>query len=106
LIELGKLEAGIAELRKVIEHDPGVSHAWAGIGKALIQLKRYKEAMHEMERAVKVGEELASLHLYLSQAYRALGRMEDAKREAKIFARLNKIRAEQRDRDVERDYSP
>ena len=59
-----------------------------------------------MERAIKTSPELASLHLYLSQAYRAIGRMEDAKREAATFSKLNQERALRRDQDVEREYVP
>ena len=76
------------------------------MGKALIQLKRYEEAAREMEQAISVDPELASLHLYLSQAYRALGRMDEAKSEATVFTRLNRIRAQKRDQDVERVYEP
>ena len=59
-----------------------------------------------MEKAIVVDPELASLRLYLSQAYRAEGRMEDAKREAAVFTRLNNKRAQRRDQDVERTYVP
>ena len=81
-------------------------YAYAGLGKALIQLKRYEETVEAMETAVGLDSELASIHLYLSRAYRALGQAEEAKREAAIFTRLNRKRATDRDRNVEREYVP
>lgn len=104
-LRLGDAAGSLEHFRRVLMHDPS-AQAYAGLGKALIQLKRYQETIREMEKAVELDPELASLRLYLSQAYRAEGRMEDAKREAAIFAKLNKKRAQQRDRDVERTYVP
>jgi hypothetical protein len=57
-----------------------------------------------METAIRKDAENASQHLYLSQAYRAMGALDEAKKEAAIFARLNNQRAAKRDRDVERNY--
>jgi hypothetical protein len=42
----------------------------------------------------------------LSQAYRALGRHEDAARESQVFSRLNRKRMQRRDRDIERTFVP
>jgi hypothetical protein len=57
-----------------------------------------------MEEAVKVDPNLAPIHLYLSQAYRALGRAEDSKKEALLFRELNQERAKARDREGDRKY--
>ena len=105
-LRLGDAEGSLEHFHGVLAQDPGSAQAYAGLGKALIQLKRYQETIREMEKAVEVDPELASLRLYLSQAYRAEGRMEDAKRQAAVFADLNRKRAQQRDRDVERTYVP
>ena len=104
VLRLGDAEGSLPHFRRALASDPGSGQAHAGLGKALIQLKRYQEAATAMEAAVKVAPELASLRLSLSQAYRALGRTEDARREAATFAELNKKRAAERDRDVERSY--
>ena len=103
---MGRPEEGIDVFRAAIAKSPRDVHAYAGLGKALIQLKRYEETVAAMEKAVRLDSELASIHLYLSRAYRALGRSEDAKREAAVFTRLNRKRAAARDRDVEREYVP
>ena len=105
-LKLGDAEGSLSHFRRAITEDASSTEAYAGLGKALIQLRRYEETVTEMEQAIKRVPELASLHLYLSQAYRAAGRMEDAKRAAATFTELNQERALQRDRDVEREYVP
>ena len=105
-LRLGDAAGSLDHFRRAISAAPRSVQAYAGLGKALVQLKRYGETIQEMERAVAIDPELASLRLYLSQAYRAEGRMEDAKREAAVFTRLNAKRAQERDRDVERTYVP
>ncbi len=106
LLKMGRPEEGIAVFQEAIAKSPRDVHAYAGLGKALIQLKRYRETVEAMEKAVALDSELAAIHLYLSRAYRSLGRAEDAKREAAIFTRLNRKRAAARDRNVEREYVP
>ncbi len=106
VLRLGDAEGSLGHFRRSLAPDAGSAEAYAGLGKALIQLKRYEETIPEMERAIQGNPDLASLHLYLSQAYRATGRMEDAKREAAIFTKLNQQRALRRDQDVERQYVP
>jgi tetratricopeptide (TPR) repeat protein len=88
----------------VIVSNPDLMDARAGLGKALIQLKRYAEAAGAMEEAVKIDPDVAPVHLYLSQAYRALGRSDDAKKEAAVFTRLNRERASARDREGDKKY--
>ena len=106
VLRLGDAEGSLEHFRRALAQDSGSAEAYAGLGKALIQLKRYEETISEMERAIQRNPELAALHLHLSQAYRATGRTEDAKREAAAFSKLNQLRARRRDRDVEREYVP
>jgi len=104
LFKMGKLDDSVACFRSVLATNPGLMDAQAGLGKALIQLKRYDEAASAMEEATRIDSKPAALHLYLSQAYRALGRTDDAKKEAAVFSRLNQERANARDRDADRKY--
>ena len=106
VLRLGDAEGSLVHFRRALARDAGSAEAHAGLGKALIQLRRYEETIPAMERAIKTSPKLASLHLYLSQAYRATGRMEDAKREAGVFTKLNQDRARRSDREVEREYVP
>ena len=106
VLRLGDAEGSLVHFQRALAQDASSAEAHAGLGKALIQLRRYEETIPAMERAIKTSPELASLHLYLSQAYRATGRMEDAKREAGVFTKLNQERALRSDREVEREYVP
>jgi tetratricopeptide (TPR) repeat protein len=104
LFKMGQPDESVAYFRRVLAADPKSMEAHAGLGKALIQLKRYPEAASAMEEAIQIDSKLASLHLYLSQAYRALGRGDDAKKEAALFSRLNQERANAKDREKDRKY--
>jgi tetratricopeptide (TPR) repeat protein len=101
---MGKAEDSLVCFRAVLNTDPKMMDAQAGLGKALIQLKRYAEAAEAMEVAVKIDPNLASLHLYLSQAYRGLSRADESKKEATLFSRLNQERAAARDKEGDRKY--
>lgn len=104
LFKMGKLDDSLTYFRQALAIDAGLMDAQAGLGKALIQLKRYPEAAVAMEEATRIDPKPAALHLYLSQAYRALGRADDAQKEAAVFTRLNQERANRRDRDGDRKY--
>jgi tetratricopeptide (TPR) repeat protein len=104
MFKMGKPDASVACFRKVLAIDPQLMDAQAGLGKALIQLKQYGEAAAAMEEATRIDPKPAALHLYLSQAYRALGRPEEARKEAAVFTRLNQERANARDREADRKY--
>lgn len=106
LLRQGKMEESLPWFRKGIERRPDLMEAYAGLGKALLQLKRYDEAVGALEEAVRRDPDYAQSYLYLSQAHRALGKTEEAKKESELFTRLNRQRAEQRDRDVGRTYVP
>ncbi len=104
LFKMGKPDDSVMSFRRALAINPGLMDAQTGLGKALIQLKKYSEAADAMEEATKIDPKPAALHLYLSQAYRALGRADDAKKEAAVFSRLNQERANARDREGDRKY--
>jgi len=104
LFKMGKADESLRYFRQALAADPKLMDAHAGLGKALIQLKQYPEAAAAMEEAIKIDPKLASIHLYLSQAYRGLGRPDDAKKEAVVFSGLNQERAAARDREGDRKY--
>ena len=104
LFKMGKPAEGLEQFQQALAADGNLMEAHDGIGKALIQLKEYAGAAAAMERAIQIDGNLAPLHLHLSHAYRGLGRIEDAKKEAETFTRLNADRARARDQDVERKY--
>lgn len=105
IFKMGDAGESIGYFRRALAIDPKLINAQTGLGKALIQLKQYSEAATAMEEAIRIDPNVPSLHLYLSQAYRATGRTDEAKGEAAIFSRLNQERAHARDLEGDRKYS-
>jgi hypothetical protein len=56
--------------------------------RALIKLERHAEAVKDLEAAEKAGPAEASTHFLLAQAYRSLGRTQEAQAEMKVFSKL------------------
>jgi predicted Zn-dependent protease len=76
-------------VRRSIRIQPGFAAAQALLGKILLQQNKTDEAIQVLEKAVPLRPEYTATHLYLSQAYRKVGRMEDAERELKTLRELN-----------------
>jgi len=104
LFKMGKPNDSVEYFRQALAVDPKLMNAQTGLGKALIQLKQYPQAVSAMEEAIKLDPKVPSLHLYLSQAYRAIGKPKEAKEEATIFGELNQERAHARDLEGDRKY--
>ena len=103
LLRDGKVDESLPHFRAALERKPGIV-AYAGLGRALLQLRQYSAVVEEMRKAILFSPDSPQPHLYLSQAHRALGDVEAARKEADLFTRLNRERAGRRDREVERDY--
>jgi tetratricopeptide (TPR) repeat protein len=106
LLREGEVEQGLVHLRTATERRPDLVEPHIGLGKALLQLKRYDEAIVAMQKAIRLHPDQAQPHLYLSQAYRASGRLADARQASETFTVLNRKRMERRDREGERRYVP
>jgi tetratricopeptide (TPR) repeat protein len=67
------------------------SYSWlcdAEVGRALLAKDQPEKAVPYLERAVKSQPESAQTHFYLEQAYRRVGRKNDAQKERAEFIRL------------------
>jgi tetratricopeptide (TPR) repeat protein len=104
VFKMGKPSDSIQYFQQALSVDPTLMNAQADLGKALIQLKQYPQAANAMEEAIKLDPKIPSLHLYLSQAYRAIGKPNEARNEATIFSHLNQERAHARDLEGDRKY--
>ena len=74
-------EEAIEIYRDVLEIDPEYAPAHAGIGYALLQLKRYEEAAESLARSISLQPESpanADRHVAMGRAFQELGRMETA----------------------------
>ena len=76
-----RYEEAVDTYRGILETEPDYAPAHAGIGYALLGLKRYEEAVESLARAVSLQAEPATdadLHVAMGEASQALGRTETA----------------------------
>lgn len=64
----------------------GQSKAW--LGEVLLKAGRYEEAIESFKQAIELNWLSADVHLRMSEAYRALGRVEDSERERAVAERM------------------
>jgi tetratricopeptide (TPR) repeat protein len=79
-------------LRRAIALDAKNFPANYDLGRLLVKLKRYDEALPVLERAAVMGKDDPGIHYQLFTAYSRLKRREDAERELSIFKRLEEAR--------------
>jgi tetratricopeptide (TPR) repeat protein len=84
----GDSAAALAEVQKALDACPDLMEARVDRARALIKLERHAEAVKDLEAAVKADSGESSTHFLLAQAYRALGRTQEAQAEMKVFSKL------------------
>jgi Flp pilus assembly protein TadD len=80
-LDYGELEAAEADFRKAMEIDPKDPSAHIGMARLHIERGEGREAAEILETVVAKLPDENYAHLLLGNAYRQLGRMEDARRE-------------------------
>jgi tetratricopeptide (TPR) repeat protein len=81
-------EEAVGDIDKALALCPNLTQARADRGRALLKLGRHDEAVRELLAAEKASPEEPRVHFFLAQAYRGLGRAQDAVAEMQIFAKL------------------
>jgi tetratricopeptide (TPR) repeat protein len=92
-IRKGAPEAAIPPLREALKLVP-TNQRWqchAELGRAALAMDKLGEALNQLETAVHFMPAIPQLHFYLSQAYRRLGREQDAQKETAEFQRLKSL---------------
>lgn len=84
----GDSEEALKEVQKALDACPDLMEARVDRARALIKLERHAEAVKDLEAAVKADPGEASTHFLLAQAYRALGRTQEAQAQMKVFSKL------------------
>ena len=84
----GDSTEALKEVQKALDVCPDLTVARVDRARALIKLDRHAEAVKDLESAVKADPAESSTHFLLAQAYRALGRTQDAQAEMKVFSKL------------------
>lgn len=88
LEEHGDSAGALAEIQKALHACPDLMSARVDRARALIKLERHSEAANDLEAAVKADPAESLAHFLLAQAYRALGRTQEAQAEMKVFSKL------------------
>ena len=83
----GEFGKAIALLRQALERDPQAAQSQLDLGLALLKAGQPAEAVEHLTAAVS-RQNSEDAHEYLSEAYSALGRREDAERERAIAVRM------------------
>jgi len=84
----GDSAEALAEVQKALDACPNLMAARVDRARALIKLERHAEGVKDLEAAEKSDPAEASTHFLLAQAYRALGRTQEAQTEMKVFSKL------------------
>jgi tetratricopeptide (TPR) repeat protein len=84
----GDSTEALTEVQKALDVCPNLMGARVDRGRALIKLERHAEAVKDLEAAVKADPGESSTHFLLAQAYRALGRTQQAQAEMRVFSTL------------------
>ena len=89
LIEQQSNFAGaVVETSTALALCPNLEEARYDRGRALLKLNRNEEALQDLLAAERVDPSVSSTHFLLAQAYRALGKTEEAKSQMLIFSKL------------------
>jgi tetratricopeptide (TPR) repeat protein len=83
-----KPENALAHYSRALDFEPAFVDAHIAAGKALTLLGRPGEALNELQKAVGIDSRNEVAHYRLAQAYRKMGRIQDADREEAAFRKL------------------
>jgi tetratricopeptide (TPR) repeat protein len=81
-------EEALGEIDRALAICPNLVQARVDRGRASLKLSRYDDAVRDLRIAATASPEEPSVHFFLAQAYRALGRAQDARAEMQAFAKL------------------
>jgi tetratricopeptide (TPR) repeat protein len=84
----GSPEEALSHEEKALGNCPTLTGAQVDRGRALLKLHRNDEALREFEKAEKLEPTDPQIHYLLAQAFRALGRAQEAKAEMQMFSKL------------------
>jgi tetratricopeptide (TPR) repeat protein len=86
LYRQGRIEEAIGMLDAAVKTDASPRALYLS-GRAYLQAGRLKEALARLEMAIQRNPAYAEAHNSISQAYRRLGRLEDAERHSRLAGR-------------------
>jgi predicted Zn-dependent protease len=78
----------LSEVQRALDVCPNLTEARADRGRVLLKLDRPAEALNDLAAAENADPAEPSTHFLLAQAYRALGKTQEALAEMKVFSKL------------------
>jgi tetratricopeptide (TPR) repeat protein len=84
-----KPQDALADVEKALAMCPSLSEARLDRGRLLLRLHREQEALADLQRAEKATPNDPMIHFSLAQAYRALGKADEARTELETFRKLD-----------------
>lgn len=84
----GPAKTALTDLDRSIHECPNLMQAHVDRARALIQLKRQKEALPDLLLAEKRSPDEPMIHFYLASVYRAVGTKDQVQKQLHIYARL------------------
>ena len=81
-------EQALSNIDKALALCPNLSEAHEDRGRALIDLNRNEDALRDLQIAERATPDDSTIHFFLAQAYKALGRVQDSRNEMQIFGKL------------------
>jgi len=88
LEQRGDPAEALANVQKALDACPNLMSARVDRARALVKLDRPAEAISDLAAAEKADPAEPSTHFLLAQAYRALGKTQEAQAEMKLFSKL------------------
>lgn len=88
LAQHGDPQGALDQLDKSIEICPNLMDAREDRARALLRMDRYQQALPDLEATAHATPDDPNVHFLLAQAYRSLGRADEAKAEMQLFSKL------------------
>jgi tetratricopeptide (TPR) repeat protein len=77
-------EKAVVLLRQAVSYESTVASTYLALGFALLETGHYAEAIVNLQKSLQL-EPGADVHRYLSEAYKALGRLEESRSESELY---------------------
>lgn len=84
-------EQAVKEFERAVQRTPSAAVAWAGLGTALVKLRRAAEAIAKLQRAIALEPAMYEAHYMLGMAYQASG---DMARAQEAFKKAEQLRGD------------
>jgi tetratricopeptide (TPR) repeat protein len=88
LLQHGDPQDAVNQLDKSLAMCPNLITAREDRARALLRMERPQDALPDLQSAAKASPEDPNVHFLLAQAYRSLGRAQEAQTEMQLFSKL------------------